>query len=66
MGTPAAGAASDTAHHLLTAAAGDERWRVRELAATGMQRVLRTDWASGLAAVRAWLRSDDPLECVGR
>lgn len=46
---------------LLTAAASDERWRVREMAATGMQRVLRADWAFGIAAVRAWLRSADPL-----
>lgn len=40
---------------LLTRAAGDDRWRVRELAATGMQRVLDRDWEGGLREVRAWL-----------
>lgn len=40
---------------LLTRAAGDARWRVRELAATGMQRVLDRDWSGGMAEVRAWL-----------
>ncbi|MGN6428016.1 MAG: hypothetical protein ACTHMF_14440 [Leifsonia sp.] len=46
---------------LLDDAAADQRWRVRELAATGMQRVLAADWAAGVAAVRGWLRSGDPL-----
>jgi hypothetical protein len=41
---------------LLTEAAGDPRWRVRELAATGLQRVLRADWDRGMAQVHAWLR----------
>lgn len=61
-GSVTAGSASDAADRLLTAAAGDERWRVREMAATGMQRVLRADWNSGRRAVRGWLRSGDPLE----
>lgn len=46
---------------LLTRAAGDDRWRVRELAATGMQRVLDRDWEAGLREVRAWLRHDGDL-----
>ncbi|MDR6612215.1 hypothetical protein [Leifsonia sp. 1010] len=40
---------------LLDAATADPRWRVRELAATGLQRVLAADWDRGLAAARAWL-----------
>lgn len=32
------------------------------MAATGMQRVVRADWSTGLRAVHAWLRSADPLE----
>ncbi|WP_349867217.1 hypothetical protein [Leifsonia sp. WHRI 6310E] len=43
---------------LLTTAAGDERWRVREMAATGMQRVLDHDWTEGLREVRRWLGGD--------
>ena len=46
---------------LLTTAAGDGRWRVRELAATGMQRVLAADWPAGLHQVGVWLRSAEPL-----
>ncbi|MCI0157420.1 hypothetical protein KNO15_12025 [Leifsonia shinshuensis] len=61
-GSVAAGSAADAADRLLTAAAVDDRWRVREMAATGMQRVLRADWSAGLRAVRAWLRSGEPLE----
>ncbi|MEV8214303.1 hypothetical protein [Leifsonia sp. NPDC077715] len=40
---------------ILTAAARDPRWRVRELAATGLQRVLAADWPRGIAQARAWL-----------
>lgn len=40
---------------LLTRAASDPRWRVRELAATGLQRVLAADWDRGVAQARAWL-----------
>lgn len=61
-GSVTATSSSEAADHLLTSAAGDERWRVREMAATGMQRVLRADWSSGLRAVRDWLRSGDPLK----
>jgi hypothetical protein len=51
---------------LLTRAVGDDRWRVSELAAPGMQRVLAADWAGGLSAVRSWLRSGNPLGVRGR
>jgi hypothetical protein len=40
---------------LLTSAAQDPRWRVRELAATGLQRVLAADWPRGLGQARTWL-----------
>jgi hypothetical protein len=40
---------------LLDAATADPRWRVRELAATGLQRVLAADWDRGLAQAHAWL-----------
>lgn len=40
----------------LTGAASDPRWRVRELAATGLQRVLSADWDRGLSDARDWLR----------
>lgn len=52
---------STTETAALTTAASDDRWRVRELAATGLQRVLAADWSLGLAQARRWLRSDDPL-----
>lgn len=55
----AAGALGDRA--LLTAAARDERWRVRELAATGAQRMLAAGWSDGMALVRTWLGSHSPL-----
>jgi hypothetical protein len=40
---------------LLTEATSDRRWRVRELAATGMQRVLAADPERGLRLIRTWL-----------
>ncbi|CAM5493930.1 hypothetical protein [Leifsonia shinshuensis] len=46
---------------LLSTAAGDPRWRVRELAATGLQRVLAADWRAGMDQVEVWLRSGEPL-----
>ena len=49
------------ARDLLTQAASDPRWRVRELAATGVQRVLTADWDAGMEMVRSWLLSGDPL-----
>ncbi|MGH1547675.1 hypothetical protein ACRAWB_00200 [Leifsonia poae] len=50
-----AAAPDRNADALLTSAARDARWRVRELAATGLQRVLAADWPRGLAQARAWL-----------
>ncbi|MFB3978458.1 hypothetical protein [Microbacterium proteolyticum] len=47
---------------LLTRAACDPRWRVRELAATGAQRMLTADWDAGMTTVQHWLRSADPLQ----
>lgn len=47
----------DRAAALLTAAASDQRWRVRELAATGLQRVLSADPERGMGVVRGWLAS---------
>ncbi|MEN2739733.1 hypothetical protein ABCS02_18220 [Microbacterium sp. X-17] len=55
------GTLPDDAVGLLTTAAGDDRWRVRELAATGLQRVLAADWTAGLRQAEVWLRSADPL-----
>lgn len=40
---------------LLDAATGDPRWRVRELAATGLQRVLAADWDRGMREAHDWL-----------
>ncbi|CAH0225769.1 hypothetical protein [Microbacterium sp. Bi128] len=54
-------AGSLDARALLTHAASDHRWRVRELAATGMQRVLTVGWGAGMQTVDDWLRSGDPL-----
>lgn len=47
----------DRAAALLTTAASDPRWRVRELAATGLQRVLSADPERGMGVVRGWLTS---------
>lgn len=47
----------EAAAALLTAAASDRRWRVRELAATGLQRVLSADPERGMSVVRGWLAS---------
>lgn len=49
------------ARDLLTQAASDPRWRVRELAATGVQRVLTTRWDAEIETIHNWLRSGDPL-----
>lgn len=46
---------------LLTTAACDDSWRVREMAATGMQRMLAADWPGAVDIVSVWLRSGDPL-----
>ena len=45
----------------LQRAARDPRWRVRELVATAVQRMLAADWPRTLAALHAWLAAADPL-----
>jgi hypothetical protein len=45
----------------LCRAAADPRWRVREMAATGLQKMLGADWARTLEALNGWLASDNPL-----
>jgi hypothetical protein len=42
-------------------AAADPRWRVRELVATALQRMLAADWPRTLAALQTWLAEADPL-----
>jgi hypothetical protein len=42
-------------------AARDPRWRVRELVATALQRMLAADWPRTLAALHTWLTGADPL-----
>ena len=45
----------------LRRAAGDSRWRVREMVAAGLQRLLAVDWAPTLGALRAWPAAGEPL-----
>jgi hypothetical protein len=45
----------------LQRAASDPRWRVRELVATALQRMLAADWPRTLAALQTWLTAGDPL-----
>ncbi|MFN8378734.1 MAG: hypothetical protein U0452_08690 [Anaerolineae bacterium] len=45
----------------LERAAQDQRWRVRELAAAGLQRMLRADWERTCRALLDWARSPNPL-----
>ncbi len=40
--------------------ARDSRWRVREMVATALQRLLTADWERTLTALRGWLTTDDP------
>jgi hypothetical protein len=42
-------------------AASDRRWRVREIVAAALQRLLASDWDRAIDAVRAWAVEDDPL-----
>ncbi len=42
-------------------AAADARWRVRELVATAVQRMLAADWPRTVAALQTWLIEADPL-----
>jgi hypothetical protein len=46
---------------LLRTLAMDSRWRVRELAATGMQRMLDADWPAALTVVRGWAQDPSAL-----
>ena len=45
----------------LERAARDERWRVREMVAAGLQRMLKADWDRTCASLLAWATSPDPL-----
>jgi hypothetical protein len=42
-------------------AASDPRWRVRELVAAALQRMLAANWQRACQALSDWLSSDDPL-----
>jgi hypothetical protein len=42
-------------------AAGDPRWRVREIVATALQAMLAADWARTYAALRTWVAGANPL-----
>jgi hypothetical protein len=41
--------------------AGDARWRVRELVAQGLQRMLVADWSRTVEALQRWATEHDPL-----
>ena len=45
----------------LRRAAGDPRWRVREVVATALQRLLDADWPRTFEALEAWTDDADPL-----
>lgn len=45
----------------LRRAAADSRWRMRELVATAVQRMLAADWARTLALLTDWAADPDPL-----
>jgi hypothetical protein len=45
----------------LRAAAGDRRWRVREVMAQALQRLLDADWERTVPVLLDWARADDPL-----
>jgi hypothetical protein len=45
----------------LRRAAGDSRWRVREMVAAGLQRMLAADWLATLAELRSWPAPSEPL-----
>jgi hypothetical protein len=46
----------------LRRAASDSRWRVQEIVAQALQRLLNADWQRTLAALRRWADADDALE----
>jgi hypothetical protein len=45
----------------LRRAAGDPRWRVREVVAQSLQRLLAADWTRAVALLTAWAGAADPL-----
>jgi hypothetical protein len=45
----------------LFAAAADERWRIREMAATAFQRMLDADWSRAFAELRSQVMCGNPL-----
>jgi hypothetical protein len=45
----------------LRRAAGDARWRVREVVARAVQRLLDADWSRTFSVLVAWASDDDPL-----
>jgi hypothetical protein len=42
-------------------AAADSRWRVREMVAAALQRMLAADWKRAYSALVEWVSEDDPL-----
>jgi hypothetical protein len=52
----------DQAITRLRQAASDERWRLREMVAMALQRMLAADWPRAAAALREWVTKEpDPL-----
>ena len=45
----------------LQQAASNPRWRVREIVATALQRMLKADWVRSYKVLVSWLETDDPL-----
>jgi hypothetical protein len=45
----------------LLRAATDPRWRVREMVAAALQRLLAADWDPTVVALLGWVRHEDPL-----
>jgi hypothetical protein len=45
----------------LHTAASDPRWRIREIVATALQRMLEADWTRTVALLKEWLKESDPL-----
>ena len=46
----------------LRRAAADSRWRVREIVARALQRLLAADWPRTIDALHQWAEGHDPLE----
>ena len=45
----------------LRMAASDDRWRVREMVAAALQRLLAVDWPGVLGVLATWAAAEDPL-----